>query len=836
MVSSIRVMVVLVLIFLSFQQEAQPKSSNPPIDLKPYLLRQEGREAAPDGFQLGFVGEAGHRLKFQFGAPGAVELEVSLGFPEGGVRTHRRLLEPGPKDTPVSFDLGPLLGNGPYRPLPAESRKGPQPKTWRPLPTGWWFDTHDLGNYLLTVKGRRVEDGEVLFLVDLRLPVQTWVGLELDRLAYIDDDEAEVELWLQKGAPVQELPVEVDLVEAKTGITRSSLSHRRLTRNKTRVPFDLGGLEAATYHVRVRPRIDGRLWDDGVRRALYLYRNGPAPKPDPPIEIPVAPQLFVDDYLIEDENHLERVFHPARKLGTEPLFRPDRPWEGFAVFVPKSSSVVFNQEERRYELEYVSLSSNRLLAVSSDGVHWTKPELGLVDFEGSRANNILEEMPRWGSFLEESGEFGGLWDYRTRGAPDLRTATLEHRPRGRDMHFQLGVYLMVRDPQGIRYLTSERPFMSRHLQLETLDSPTDNLGPLFYDERTGELVMYFAPHPPAHGKFLVRYDNKWAVSRNLGRMTTRDGVNWSRSYIWAPPREHPKHQSYGMQRVKQIGDLYIAFFPLYDCGTQKMDIHLWVSRNGIHWEDLGGDEAWIPNGPEGSHDHGIVYSLVGERSEGDRTRAFYHGTNNLHFNAWIRDKMLGGPEGDSIPESQIFDDETYNGRPYLSPPAPSQPGWAQDDCIWSWRRPSCSQTLEEVREAFWAELEASTGQTRADHIQKSHDYQISPAQVEFRTNGFASRRAGEQEGVLTTHPLVFQGSRLTINAAANKGLLVVEVLDEAGRPVPGYSREECLLETFDSSQQEVNWKSRTDLAALRGKPVRLRFYLQNADLYGFQIR
>ena len=59
---------------------------------------------------------------------------------------------------------------------------------------------------------------------------------------------------------------------------------------------------------------------------------------------------------------------------------------------------------------------------------------------------------------------------------------------------------MVRDTDGIRYLTSERPFMQRHLQLETLDSPTDNLGPLFYDERTGELVLYFAGPSSGQGE------------------------------------------------------------------------------------------------------------------------------------------------------------------------------------------------------------------------------------------------------------------------------------------------------------------------------------------------
>ena len=828
MVSRARVIVPLLLVLLSLDREV--KSSSPSVDLTPYLLRQQDPETVPAGFQLGFVGEASHRLEFQFGASESVELAVSLAYPEGGARTLRRRLEPGPKDTRVSFDLGPLLGHGPYRPLPAVARNGP-PKSGY-LRTGWWMETHDPGNYLLTVKGRRVEDGQIIFAVDLRLPVQTWVGADLDRLAYIDDNAAEVELWLQKGAPVQELPVVVDLVEAKTGRTRSSPTQARLTRDKTRVPFDLQGLEPATYHVRVRPQIDGRLWEDGVRRALYLHRNGPPPEAEPPLDLPVAPQLFVDDFLIEDQSHLRRVFHPARKLSSQPLIRPDRPWESHKVMLPPNSFYTFNTEKDRYELEYIC-RSHRLLAVSTDLLHWSKPNLGLVEFEGSKANNILAKMR---PSLGDEGDFGGLWDYRTRGVPDLRTASLVNSPKTPDMHFQRGAYLMVRDNQGIRYLTSERPFMSRHLQLETLDSPTDNLGPLFYDERTGELVMYFAAHPPTHGRALVRYDNKWAASRNLGRLTTRDGVNWTRSYIWAPPREHPKHQSYGMQRVKQVGDLYIAFFPLYDCGTQQISVHLWVSRNGIHWEDLGGDEAWIPNGPDGSYDHGIAYLFTGERVEGDRTVGLYHGSNTRHFNAWLWDKLAGTPDRPAVPESEIFDDKTYSGRPFLSPPAPTEPGWALYDCIWSWRCTTCSQTVEEVREAFWAELEANTGQTRANHVQKSRDFQIVPALVEFRTDGFASRRAGQQEGVLTTHPLVFQGSRLTVNAAAGEGRVAVEVLDEAGRPVPGYGREECLFQTFDSTQQEMTWRGRPDLAPVRGKPVRLRFYLQHADLYGFQIR
>ena len=54
--------------------------------------------------------------------------------------------------------------------------------------------------------------------------------------------------------------------------------------------------------------------------------------------------------------------------------------------------------------------------------------------------------------------------------------------------------------------------------------------------------------------------------------------------------------------------------------------------------------------------------------------------------------------------------------------------------------------------------------------------------------------------------------------------------------MPGYGREEGLLQTFDSTQHKMSWRGRPDLAPVRGKPVRLRFYLQQADLYGFQIR
>ena len=311
--------------------------------------------------------------------------------------------------------------------------------------------------------------------------------------------------------------------------------------------------------------------------------------------------------------------------------------------------------------------------------------------------------------MEADGRFGGLWDYRTRGVPDLRTASMVYTPRPKTCSSSGGRtwWSGTRTVSGIS--PRNGPSCGITHSWRSLDNPNDNLGPMFYDERTGELVLYSR-------RILRPRGGDWCVTttsgrsrRNLGRMTTRDGVNWHRSYIWAPPREHPKHQSYGMQRVKQIGDLYVAFFPLYDCETQQMDVHIWVSRNGIHWEDVGGDQAWIPNGPDGSFDHGIVYSLIDGPVEGDRSEAFYHGTNTLHFNAWILSRLRGDWMILQCQPPRSFDENTYNGRPYLSPPAPVGPGWAMYDCFWSWRRPRCSQDDGGNTGGLLAELEANTG-------------------------------------------------------------------------------------------------------------------------------
>ena len=65
----------------------------------------------------------------------------------------------------------------------------------------------------------------------------------------------------------------------------------------------------------------------------------------------------------------------------------------------------------------------------------------------------------------------------------------------------------------------------------------------------------------------------------------------------------------------------------------------------------------------------------------------------------------------------------------------------------------------------------------------------------------------------------------------------LEVLDKDGEPIPGYSAADATLyQSIDALRLTPGWNSHPDISSLKGQVIRLRFYLQNATLYSFQIR
>ena len=106
----------------------------------------------------------------------------------------------------------------------------------------------------------------------------------------------------------------------------------------------------------------------------------------------------------------------------------------------------------------------------------------------------------------------------------------------------------------------------------------------------------------------------------------------------------------------------------------------------------------------------------------------------------------------------------------------------------------------------------------------------------IRLDGFTSLNAPLSGGAFTSRPLIFSGKQLSVNYATSAaGSLRVEIQDADGKPLPGFSLEDCLEHYGDSVEQIVSWKGGSDVSSLAGKPVRLRFVLADGDVYSFRF-
>jgi len=102
----------------------------------------------------------------------------------------------------------------------------------------------------------------------------------------------------------------------------------------------------------------------------------------------------------------------------------------------------------------------------------------------------------------------------------------------------------------------------------------------------------------------------------------------------------------------------------------------------------------------------------------------------------------------------------------------------------------------------------------------------------LRKDGFLSRDAGKEGGRLLTKVLRMKGGELTVNANV-PGVLRLRVLDPSGKPLAGFGEGEIEPIRGDATDHAV--KAKGDLVSLAGRPVRLEFFLSDAEFYGFEL-
>jgi hypothetical protein len=118
------------------------------------------------------------------------------------------------------------------------------------------------------------------------------------------------------------------------------------------------------------------------------YRDPNEPMPVPylkniPAIIPidVGRQLFVDEFLIQDTT-LSRTFHKPEHCPTNPVLKPDKPWEFTTKgshAAPYGGGVWFDPADKIFKMWYTGGNmAATCYATSVDGINWEKPSLDVV--------------------------------------------------------------------------------------------------------------------------------------------------------------------------------------------------------------------------------------------------------------------------------------------------------------------------------------------------------------------------------------------------------------------------------------------------------------------------
>lgn len=115
-----------------------------------------------------------------------------------------------------------------------------------------------------------------------------------------------------------------------------------------------------------------------------------------PIDLGSRLELFVDDHLIDRMDGAQLKLHSPERAET--VLKFDQPWEGStaAYFTAINDHGAFRLYYRGSGLNPAHNDQHskeapmtECFVESRDGIHWTRPNLGLVEFRGSKANNIV---------------------------------------------------------------------------------------------------------------------------------------------------------------------------------------------------------------------------------------------------------------------------------------------------------------------------------------------------------------------------------------------------------------------------------------------------------------
>jgi len=289
-------------------------------------------------------------------------------------------------------------------------------------------------------------------------------------------------------------------------------------------------------------------------------------------------QLFVDDHVIAERANVDLTLHQPTKYAENPVLRAEHPWEskGVAIY----GTVTYDDADDTFKMWYRAIDDTcyACYATSRDGIHWEKPVLNAMPYQGSTANNIVLGSKQF--YLDG---FAVIRD-RDEWDPARRYKLLTYNGNRR--------FAAMVSPDGIHWsgpINSPKPH------------DTGDVVSLYYD--TG-LNQYVALLKRRHV-----YSEQGKETKKRARLLalSDDFVNWSEPQWALVPDEldPPTSELYSHVAFMYQG-LRIGYVTNFEVATERIDTELCTSRDGLTWQRYRERIPFIPNGPPGSCDAGMA--------------------------------------------------------------------------------------------------------------------------------------------------------------------------------------------------------------------------------------
>ena len=469
-----------------------------------------------------------------------------------------------------------------------------------------------------------------------------------------------------------------------------------------------------------------------------------------PIKIGGRRELFVDRFLIDTMKGTELRLQTPRDEGI--AFKFDAPWEGgFSGYV---SIVQMGDKMRAYYRgkpianKDGSDDESTCCAESTDGIHWTRPDVGIYEVQGTKKNNVVLMKAS-----QATHNFAPFLDDRP-GVP----AGEKFKALGGTM--QGGGLIAWKSADGYRWeRLAEKPVISKEMV------------PYKYMFDSQNVPFWSA----AEQKYLAYYRVFEGGIRRIVRSESSDFIQWSapvlleyrNSEMEAPIEHLYTNQTHPYFRAPH---LYVAiaarFMPKRQVLTEAQAKA--INVNPGYFKDTS-DAIFMTTRP----------------SDGASNVGFYDRT-------FLEGFIKGGIGAQN---------------------------WVS-------------------RTNYPARTVVQTGPSEMS-IYVNQDYAQPTAHLRrytLRLDGFASLHCPFAGGHAITKPFIFTGRELSLNFSTSAaGGVKIGFEDPEGKPIPGFSIDDGVMQIGNEIDRKVTWKSGTDVSSLAGKPVRLRLSMKDADVYSFQF-